>query len=297
MTKTYTFSECYDILRVDPKTFRRWLEKAGINPDEQVSRVDNRIRYLTQEQVERLAKDHGRSLQAVEQRPAEMIPANAYKLLLQRVEDLERQSARSLNYQEDYEQRLNKALDEHSTGIEQQGAQLKAHDEAFLKQAEYTSTIDARLIALEQQFEQTSKELDQAKRSIIEVAGSLQERNADLENKLTDAQARISELELTKTKRSSASKSSQEPAQIIGLPKGSVTARNFAETHQVDRFHMQKWIDEERFETTLTKRGERNQHNLTPEQQAAVIVWWNEQNIAYTPCERCPHEPLIKQLA
>jgi hypothetical protein len=289
MTKTYTFSECYEILHVDAKTFGRWLEKAGINPKLQVSRVDNRIRFLTQQQLEQLAHDHGRNIQTVNQRPPELIPPSAYKLLQEKVEDLEHQSNRTLNYQEEMEQRITKALDG-------QGKQLEAHDESFLKLTEYTSSTDARLIALEQKFEQAieqaSKDLDQAKQNITE----LQERNADLENKLSNAQTQIRELELTKTKRS-ASKSTQEPAQIIGLPKGSVTARNFAETHQVDRFHMQKWIDEGQFETTLTKRGDKNQHNLTPEQQTATVVWWNEHNIAYIPCERCPHEPIIKQLA
>jgi len=67
-TKTYTFSECYKLLNVDPKTFGRWLEKAGIDPKQQVSKVDNRIRFLTQTQVDRLATDHGRTL-TQEERP------------------------------------------------------------------------------------------------------------------------------------------------------------------------------------------------------------------------------------
>ncbi len=45
--KTYTFSECYQVLNVDPKTFRRWLEKAEIVPT--VSRADSRVKFLTME--------------------------------------------------------------------------------------------------------------------------------------------------------------------------------------------------------------------------------------------------------
>lgn len=56
------FNECYQMLRVDPKTFRGWLKEAGIDSDHQVSRADRRIRFLTQEQVDWLAQDHGRLL-------------------------------------------------------------------------------------------------------------------------------------------------------------------------------------------------------------------------------------------
>jgi DNA repair ATPase RecN len=297
MAKTYTLSECVAMLNVDYKTFQRWLDRAGIDTNTQISRFDNRIRFLYEEQLKKLAQDHGRTLQPHTERPTEMIPPNAYKQLQQQVDDIERQGQRTLRYLEDYELRINKALDG-------QEVQLQAHDETFLKQAESTRTIEARLLALEQQSEQALKDLDQTKQEIAD----LQQRHADLENtlreaqesttdleqRLAEAQTQIRELLLAKTKRS-ASKSSQEPAQIVGLPKGSVTARSFAEAHDIDRFHMAKWADEGQFATTITKRGERNQHNLTPEQQNAVIVWWNEHNMAYTPCEHCPHEPLIKE--
>jgi hypothetical protein len=39
MSKTYTFSECYKLLNVDPKTFRGWLDEAGIDPDHQVGLI------------------------------------------------------------------------------------------------------------------------------------------------------------------------------------------------------------------------------------------------------------------
>jgi len=88
MTKTYTFSECYKLLNVDPKTFGRWLEKAGIDPKQQVSKVDNRIRFLTQTQVDRLATDHGRTL-TQEEHPNEDATPGMYKLLAERLDTLE----------------------------------------------------------------------------------------------------------------------------------------------------------------------------------------------------------------
>ena len=86
MTKTYTFAECYKLLDVDPKTFGRWLEKAGIDPKKQVSKVDNRIRFLTHQQLLELAGAHGRTLTPPEEQAAtESVPPGAYKLLQERL--------------------------------------------------------------------------------------------------------------------------------------------------------------------------------------------------------------------
>ena len=95
MTKTYTFSECYRLLDVDAKTFGRWLEKAGIDPKQQISKIDNRIRYLTQDQLEQLASDHGRILSQQQEQPStESVAPGTYKLLLERVENLSSQVER-----------------------------------------------------------------------------------------------------------------------------------------------------------------------------------------------------------
>jgi len=103
MTRTYTFAECYKLLNVDPKTFGRWLEKASIDPKQQVSKVDNRIRYLTQEQLEQLANDHGRTLTPpdVQASTTESVPPGAYKLLQERLDSVEH--------------KLNEALDDISS--------------------------------------------------------------------------------------------------------------------------------------------------------------------------------------
>jgi hypothetical protein len=85
MAKTYTFSECYELLNVDPKTFRRWLEKANIDPDQQVSKIDNRIKFLTEEQIQQLARDHERDLQSAPTRTVESISPAAYKLLAEQL--------------------------------------------------------------------------------------------------------------------------------------------------------------------------------------------------------------------
>ena len=61
MTKTYTITEAIYYLHVDPKTFQKWLTKANIDLSGQISRADNRVRYLTSEQLTQLAHAIGRS--------------------------------------------------------------------------------------------------------------------------------------------------------------------------------------------------------------------------------------------
>ena len=69
MSRTFNFRESRELLRVDPKTFQKWLQKAGIDPDSQKSLADERERYLTEEQLTLLAKEHGRTLLPLESQP------------------------------------------------------------------------------------------------------------------------------------------------------------------------------------------------------------------------------------
>jgi hypothetical protein len=60
MTRTLTLTECYEVLDVDPKTFRQWIKREGIEPDG--SDTDSRSKCLTMEQVQYIATVHGRNL-------------------------------------------------------------------------------------------------------------------------------------------------------------------------------------------------------------------------------------------
>ena len=62
MPRTLNFSECYRVLETNPKTFKRWLEEAGIDAEKQVNIADPRQKYLTLEQVQLLALRHGRTV-------------------------------------------------------------------------------------------------------------------------------------------------------------------------------------------------------------------------------------------
>lgn len=99
----YTLSECWTMLDVDPQTFRTWLKQAQIEP--QTSKNDKRIKYVTEDQLMQLADEHGRVLdQAV--KPIEpIIPANTYKLLVERVGVAEKSLGDAIRKQaEDHQQ-------------------------------------------------------------------------------------------------------------------------------------------------------------------------------------------------
>jgi hypothetical protein len=131
MEATFTFNECYEMLNVDPKTFRGWLEEAGIDPKHQVSRADRRVRFLTKSQVEKLAEAHGRLLRK-SSAPDEPISLGAFKLLVDRVTRAEEALARQPHLLEEVGQQFT--------------AQLTARDE---QQAESVSKLDARIAGLE----------------------------------------------------------------------------------------------------------------------------------------------------
>src|SRR5213593_3154718 len=105
MARTYTLAECRAMLDVDYKTFQRWLDKAGIDTDQQISKVDNRIKFLTEAQLAQLAEDHGRTLKPAQAHTQEIIPVSAYKLLIGKVETLERQTA-ALSHQSENHGRI-----------------------------------------------------------------------------------------------------------------------------------------------------------------------------------------------
>lgn len=67
MNRKYNFRQSQELLQVDPKTFGRWLEKAHIDPSKQINRADPRQKWLTEEQLRMLAREHGRELPSPDQ--------------------------------------------------------------------------------------------------------------------------------------------------------------------------------------------------------------------------------------
>jgi hypothetical protein len=69
MGRTFNFRQSRELLHVDPKTFQKWLQKAEIDANQQVNLADSRERYLTEEQLTLLAKQHGRTLPPLNSQP------------------------------------------------------------------------------------------------------------------------------------------------------------------------------------------------------------------------------------
>ena len=85
---TYTLTECCTLFQVNAKTFRKWLEREGMQP--QRSRADTRIRYLTREEVERLAKAYDCALPPDEESaPKGRKTSDTSTLLAERLEQQE----------------------------------------------------------------------------------------------------------------------------------------------------------------------------------------------------------------
>jgi hypothetical protein len=116
MSRTFNFRESRELLRVDPKTFQKWLQKAGIDRTQQKSLADSRERYLTKEQLILLAKEHGRTLPPLESQPeppatvtAAMLTEGLVKLeqeTIQHFKRLEAQGLQILQIIADFQQHL-----------------------------------------------------------------------------------------------------------------------------------------------------------------------------------------------
>jgi uncharacterized coiled-coil protein SlyX len=271
MTKTYTFAQSMEMLNCDPKTFRRWLEKAGIDPELQKSKADERIRYLTQEQLEQLAKDHGRDLRQIIQRQAEPIPPEAYKLLVDRVNGQAEQSRQYQGILQDHEER-----------IDSQEDTLERHDGHLTKQQDQLTEARREIAALQHQLVTTQERLA----SLSDLLAQLSPILAAQGEQIT---ALTEQLDALKPKPARARPARETP----DLPAGTTPARSFAEVHGLTRERIEGMIKRREIATTLIPLGSRTQHQLTPEQQAQAVAYWDEHNITYQRCPDCPHTPSV----
>jgi len=153
--RTYTFNECYELLNVDPKTFRGWLKEAGIDPDHQVSRADRRMRFLTEAQLERLAEDHGRRLGAKASNDDEVIHAGAFKLLLDRMQRAEEEIARHPHQIEESQQYVEDLV----TSIQEEFKQSQVTINERI--ADLTLTYTHQLNELKAQLQAIERKVDQ----------------------------------------------------------------------------------------------------------------------------------------
>lgn len=161
MSETYTFNQCYDLLHVDNKTFRSWLKEAGIDPDHQVSKADRRIRFLTREQLEYLASEHGRILgTAPTQEPT--ITLATFKLLADRVACSEGELARFPGMIEETKQAL----------LDQLGQQQEEATERY-------QTVSDQLARTQEESNEQFKGLEQRFAAMLVAVMNEQQKNQD----------------------------------------------------------------------------------------------------------------------
>ena len=72
-------------------TLRQWCQKAGIDLEQQKSLSDPRQKWVTDEQLQQLATSHGRLLDQ-EAEEQELIPVNAYRLLIEQIAQVVQQA-------------------------------------------------------------------------------------------------------------------------------------------------------------------------------------------------------------
>lgn len=92
--RTYNFRRSQELLQVDPKTFGRWLEKAGIDPKQQVNLADPREKFLTEEQIRLLAREHGRELPPLDEEHEPEQPPITLAQLYERLSAFEQEMGR-----------------------------------------------------------------------------------------------------------------------------------------------------------------------------------------------------------
>lgn len=176
--RTYTFNECYELLNVDPKTFRGWLKEADIDPNHQVSRADRRIRFLTEEQINQLAVDHGRLLRAPSSEASEVVSLGTFKLLMDRVQRTEEEIARQ-------EQRLSEAT-EHIEDL------VTKFEEGL---QEYRSSLDKRITELvlgyTKEFHQLESQLQATQQKVDQMAETFPAQIGQMNTDLLDSRGQM----------------------------------------------------------------------------------------------------------
>jgi hypothetical protein len=95
MPDTFNFKKSRELLQINPRSFLEWLMKAGIDASTQVNLADPREKYLTKEQLVRLAQLHGRTLPALDdEEPNEHIsPPMTLETLAEQLANAQQQNA------------------------------------------------------------------------------------------------------------------------------------------------------------------------------------------------------------
>jgi hypothetical protein len=200
-TKTYTYGECYAALHVDAKTFRRWLAKAGIQQN-QISRLDERVKFLTEDQLRMLAEQHGRPWPPATRPVVTPSMPGQVKLALDRIDD-----------------------------------RLAGLSTEYAKLAHVVSQHDEELASQFHQLEEQSRLLADALVRINQAQATIADQAAQIASLIEQFQAASRPRAARRQRSASQAGESGETADQAGppeLPPDLVGAAEFAEAHGIN---------------------------------------------------------------
>ena len=277
--QTYTFGQCARLLDVDPKVFRRWVrENLGLQEEDQVSRADGRVRYLTREQLERLAELHERTLPAADQhvgrdeRPDTR--AGAYKLLADRLDEAEHELHEGA-------QRIER-LAELTPQLEQLPAWM-AETEARLERLEHPQEAP-----ISEQSTKRLAELEaQHRQQVSELEAHYQQQIAELQAQLAAAR-----------KEAHPSASGLMPAKTLAkskakpLPKTLASRSAFAALHYVPDSVVARACNSGKIAATSGKWLYKSRiiFQALGERGKSDFYQLFHTRPDFIPCKQCPHE-------
>jgi hypothetical protein len=287
MPDTFSFKQSVELLGTNPKTFKEWLRKAEINP-EQVDLIDPRKKYITKEQLRVLARLHGRTLPAWIDEETEPQPTMTVEAIAEQVTT--------------FQQQITQRFDQ----VDRVWLQLLPLVQEILSKLHELQAMGASLPT----WQQTSQRFDQLEQSLLQTLQEipLHQQTTDAHSNGTQKQeapeptpAQQASAPGTLTRESTKQKtsptkhktSSQKKKSVRGkrLPRGLVLLRDFAGQHHVEMNRASaagksgkitvsrgKWLVNHRWATeALDAQG---QHDF-------YTVFHGRGD--FTRCEQCPH--------
>jgi DNA repair exonuclease SbcCD ATPase subunit len=286
--QTYTFGQCAHLLTMDPKVFRELVKKElGLQQGEQVSRADRRARYLTREQLERLAALRGITLPDDHTlgQPEQRIPVASHKLLLDRLEAVEE----ALHADE---QTLS-SLQERLIQVEQQVATVTSCSPLLERLPTWMAQVDERLERQAHSQEQPGQRLAeleaQHRREIAEV-------EARYQRQITELEAQLARYRTGKHSPSppatAATKQAKTRSKAKKLPKTWASRRAFAALHDIPDSLVVKACNTGAIAATSGKWLYKSRiifQALGPRGQADFYQIFHTRP-GFTRCNQCPHD-------
>lgn len=207
MTQRYPLKMCAQLLHIDYKTFQNWLVQASIHPAK--SKADSRVQYLTREQLILLAQEHERvlHLEDQEEKPDKNIPQAMYKLLVDRLEELQQKWEKQ--HQTDQHEIINlkETVSKADTYQNELADTLKELEAEISSISAKTDNITIQLQQQQMQLEQIGERYQKGERKVTALADSLEQQQQASANLFTKLEYQV---QLTTTYRQETNQANEQ---------------------------------------------------------------------------------------